>query len=118
MHSTTTPTSTRTVEEEERTKPLPLPSRPRDEGSEPGRRAPGVSLSWRLAAISTLVAAAALMVVIAITLQVTRSQLHSELERRVDAVAQSFERGPARTLSQRGELADESRRWLAARPPR
>ena len=98
----------------EHTKPLPLPSRPRDEGSEPGRRAPGVSLSWRLAAISTLVAAAALMVVIAITLQVTRSQLHSELERRVDAVAQSFERGPARTLAQRGELADESRRWLAA----
>ncbi|WP_181763774.1 protein kinase domain-containing protein [Streptomyces albidus (ex Kaewkla and Franco 2022)] len=95
------------------TKQLPTPAHRGDEGAA-RRRAPAAPLSWRLAAINTLVAAAALMVVVAITLQVTRAQLHSELERRVDAVAQSFERGPARSLAQSDELADESRRWLAA----
>lgn len=95
--------------------PSPSPHR-RDDGAGPPRRAGAVPLSLRLAAINSLVAAAALMVVIAITLQVTRSQLDSELEGRLDTVARSFERGPARGVAEPGDLAAESRRWLAAQP--
>ncbi|MGH3343401.1 MAG: protein kinase domain-containing protein [Carbonactinosporaceae bacterium] len=82
-------------------------------------RAPRASRSLprpiRLAAVNALVAAAALVAVTGLTLQVTRASRCAEPRQRLEAVARSFEQGPARRATGPGRLADEARRWLGAR---
>ncbi|HEU5159005.1 MAG TPA: ATP-binding protein [Streptosporangiaceae bacterium] len=104
------------------TKPLPPRVRPPaphqdDEPvatpTPPRRRA--LPLPVRLAALTALVMAAALMVVIGLTLQITRNHLEGELRQRLDVAARSFEQGPARRIDGRPDaLAVEAQRWLAA----
>jgi signal transduction histidine kinase/tRNA A-37 threonylcarbamoyl transferase component Bud32 len=89
-----------------------------DEPPEARRRRPArrsLPLPLRLAALTGLVMAAALMVVVGLTLQISRSHLDGELRQRLDGAARSFDQGPARRISaQPDALTVEAQRWLAA----
>lgn len=70
-------------------------------------------LAARLAATYALLVGATLLVVIALTLQLTRSHLASSLDRDLVSSVRSFESGPAARVDQPGALAAQARRWLA-----
>ena len=97
-----------------RTTPLTPERTPAAEAPRPRRGSRSFPLPVRLAAVNALVAAAALMVVIGLTLQVTRANLGAELRNRLEAVGQSFQQGPAARATGPDDLAVEARSWLAA----
>ena len=70
-------------------------------------------LAARLAVTYALLVGATLLVVIALTLQLTRSHLASSLDRDLVSSVRSFESGPAARVDQPGALAAQARRWLA-----
>jgi two-component system OmpR family sensor kinase len=70
-------------------------------------------LAARLAVTYALLVGATLLVVIALTLQLTRSHLASSLDRDLVSSVRSFESGPAARIDQPGALAAQARRWLA-----
>lgn len=74
-------------------------------------------LAVRLIAIYALVVGAALLVVAALAVQLTRSHLNRQLESRLVAVTTSFEQGPAATITDVDQLAGAARDWLATQPP-
>jgi signal transduction histidine kinase len=84
--------------------------------TEPARQRRVLPLAVRLVLIYALVVAAALLIVAALAVQLTRSHLQSELDRRLAAVATSFRDGPARQVADSDELALEARVWLASQP--
>jgi two-component system OmpR family sensor kinase len=73
-------------------------------------------LAVRLVLIYALVVGAALLVVAALAVQLTRSQLHRQVEARMVAVADSFASGPAGTVASADELPDAAREWLRTQP--
>jgi two-component system OmpR family sensor kinase len=80
--------------------------------TEPRRRA--FPLTLRLTAIYTLLVAATLLVVAAVALQLTRSHLAAELDRRLTAVVESFRAGPGAQIRAAEQLAPAARRWIGA----
>jgi two-component system, OmpR family, sensor kinase len=74
-----------------------------------GRNLP---LAARLAITYALLVGATLLVVIALTLQLTRAHLATSLDRRLAAAVDSFESGPAVRIDRSDELAGQARRWL------
>jgi signal transduction histidine kinase/tRNA A-37 threonylcarbamoyl transferase component Bud32 len=92
----------------------PPAERPRAGRPRAARRS--LPLPLRLAALTALVMAAALMVVVGLTLQISRGHLDGELRQRLEAAARSFDQDPARRISaQRPDaLTAEAQRWLAA----
>jgi two-component system OmpR family sensor kinase len=69
-------------------------------------------LAARLAITYALLVGATLLVVIALTLQLTRAHLATSLDRRLVAAVDSFESGPAERIDQPEDLAGQARRWL------
>lgn len=69
-------------------------------------------LAARLAITYALLVGATLLVVMALTLQLTRAHLSTSLDRRLVAAVDSFESGPAERIDQPGELEEQARRWL------
>jgi signal transduction histidine kinase/tRNA A-37 threonylcarbamoyl transferase component Bud32 len=99
------------------TKPLPPDNGGRaEEPPDPSPRRPSRSLPLpvRLAAVNALVVAAALLIALGLTLQITRSHMQGELRDRLATVAQSYEQGPAARSTQPAGLRSETWRWLAA----
>jgi two-component system OmpR family sensor kinase len=80
--------------------------------TEARRRA--VPLTLRLTTIYTLLVAATLLVVAAVALQLTRSHLAAELDRRLTAVVESFRSGPGAEVEAADQLAAAARRWIGA----
>ena len=76
-----------------------------------GRRA--VALSLRLALVYALLVAATLLVVLGIAVQLVRSELTGEVDRRLVAAVTSFQEGPARRATGEAALVREARQWLA-----
>jgi two-component system, OmpR family, sensor kinase len=74
----------------------------------------GLPLTARLAITYALLVGATLLVVIALTLQLTRAHLATSLDRRLAAAVESFESGPARRVEQPQDLEAQARRWLQA----
>jgi signal transduction histidine kinase len=70
-------------------------------------------LAARLAITYALLVGATLLVVIALTLQLTRSHLSSSLDRSLVSTVESFEAGPAERVDRPEALASQARRWLA-----
>ena len=84
-----------------------------DRAGEPRRALP---LAVRLVTIYALVVGAALLVVAALAVQLTRSQLNRQLETRMVAVADSFADGPAAAVTDADQLPDAARQWLQTQP--
>ncbi|HJV05001.1 MAG TPA: HAMP domain-containing sensor histidine kinase [Actinomycetota bacterium] len=74
----------------------------------------GLPLTARLAITYALLVGATLLVVIALTLQLTRTHLSTSLDRRLLAAVESFESGPARRVQRPEDLEVQARRWLQA----
>jgi two-component system, OmpR family, sensor kinase len=72
----------------------------------------GSSLTARLAITYALLVGATLLVVIALTLQLTRTHLASSLDSRLIAAVDSFESGPAQRVNGPEDLEAQARRWL------
>jgi signal transduction histidine kinase len=70
-------------------------------------------LAARLAITYALLVGATLLVVIALTLQLTRSHLSSSLDRSLVSTVESFAAGPAGRVDRPEALAGQARRWLA-----
>jgi two-component system OmpR family sensor kinase len=70
-------------------------------------------LAARLAITYALLVGATLLVVIALTLQLTRTHLASSLDRSLVSTVESFESGPAGRVDRAEALVDQTRRWLA-----
>jgi two-component system OmpR family sensor kinase len=85
-----------------------------DRTTEPRRALP---LAVRLVTIYALVVGAALLLVAALAVQLTRSELRRQLEARMTAVATSFGEGPAASVTSADQLADAARSWLQTQPP-
>jgi two-component system, OmpR family, sensor kinase len=77
-------------------------------------RGRGLPLTARLAITYALLVGATLLVVIALTLQLTRAHLATSLDRRLDAAVDSFKSGPARRVERPEDLEAQARRWLQA----
>jgi two-component system, OmpR family, sensor kinase len=75
----------------------------------PGR---GMPLTARLAVTYALLVGATLLVVIGLTLQLTRTHLATTLDRRLAAAVESFKSGPARQVNRPEDLDVQARRWL------
>jgi two-component system, OmpR family, sensor kinase len=73
-------------------------------------------LAVRLVTIYAMVVGAALLVVAALAIQLTRSQLNRQLESRMVAVADSFADGPAGTITAADQLPVAARQWLQTQP--
>jgi two-component system OmpR family sensor kinase len=82
----------------------------------PPPRARSLSLVARLTISYAVQLVAALCVVAALAVQLTRSHLDRELDGRLRAIAESFEQGPARDVTSPEELTAAARAWLAALP--
>lgn len=73
-------------------------------------------LAVRLAGVFGLLIAAALLVVVALTLVLTRSHLERTLDTELRASAQSFRNGPAAGARSTAELRARAREWLSESP--
>ena len=69
-------------------------------------------LTFRLTAIYALLVAATLLVVAALAIQLTRSQLARSLDQGLVAAVDSFRRGPAALVRDQDDLAPRARAWL------
>lgn len=77
------------------------------------RRGRAFPLSVRVTAIYTLLVAATLLVVAALSIQLTRSHLAGDLDERLAAVVEAFRSGPAARIQEPEDLQDTARVWLA-----
>ena len=73
----------------------------------------GGSLSVRLLGTYVLIVGSTLLVVGAAAVYLTRAHLSSALDRRMDAIAEEFQRGPARSVQRPEDVAPVAERWLA-----
>jgi signal transduction histidine kinase len=85
------------------------------------RRAPALQrrplpIAARLVIVYSLLVAATLLVVAAVTVSVVRSHLEREIDSRLAADAQSFQREPAAHATTPAALLRAARAWLAAQP--
>jgi two-component system OmpR family sensor kinase len=79
------------------------------------KRAP-LPLAVRLPAMTATVVAAALLVVVGLTVQVARHHLSGTLDHQLRASADSFGAGPGRRITAPDQLAGEAARWLSTTP--